>query len=283
MRGDRALPPARPFFMETVRGQRFCIYHAANPATAHRGAILHVHPFGEEINRARRVTALQARAFAAMGFAVLQIDLFGCGDSSGLLSDASWALWKQDLHAAQLWLEQNNHPLTVLWGVRLGAALALDFAKDAGVTVETLLLWQPVFDGRAYINQLLRLRLAAEMSVPSLERKIGTSALRAALAAGEVIEIAGYDLTPAIAADIDAIDASLLTLPDVAIHWMEIVNDAAGSPPPGRSEIVNRCIRSGVDMRMHAVPCAPFWSTADVVECEPLIEETGKIFSMGSR
>jgi len=33
------------------------------------------------MNKSRRMAALQARVFAAMGFGVLQIDLFGCGDS----------------------------------------------------------------------------------------------------------------------------------------------------------------------------------------------------------
>ncbi len=53
------------------------------------------------MNKSRRMAALQARAFAAMGFGVLQIDLFGCGDSSGDFSDARWDIWKQDLAIAR--------------------------------------------------------------------------------------------------------------------------------------------------------------------------------------
>ena len=53
------------------------------------------------MNKSRRMAALQARAFAEMGFGVLQIDLFGCGDSSGDFSDARWDIWKQDLIACQ--------------------------------------------------------------------------------------------------------------------------------------------------------------------------------------
>jgi alpha/beta superfamily hydrolase len=37
----------------------------------------------EELNKSRHVAAAQARAFAAAGYSVLQIDLYGCGDSSG--------------------------------------------------------------------------------------------------------------------------------------------------------------------------------------------------------
>ena len=42
-----------------------------------------VKAWAEEMNKARRMAALQARLLAENGYAVLQIDLHGCGDSSG--------------------------------------------------------------------------------------------------------------------------------------------------------------------------------------------------------
>ena len=59
------------------------------------------------MNKARRMAALQSRALAAAGFAVLQIDLFGCGDSSGDFADASWAAWQQDVALAVQWLSEH--------------------------------------------------------------------------------------------------------------------------------------------------------------------------------
>ncbi len=38
-----------------------------------RGAIVYIHPFAEELNRSRHVVALQARAFAEAGYAVLPV------------------------------------------------------------------------------------------------------------------------------------------------------------------------------------------------------------------
>jgi len=81
--------PFEPFFLPASRGERFCIFHPA--AGALRGAVLYLHPFAEEMNKSRRMAALQSRMLAARGIAVLQIDLFGCGDSSGDFGDASWA------------------------------------------------------------------------------------------------------------------------------------------------------------------------------------------------
>jgi len=43
------------------------------------------------MNKSRRMVALQARALAGRGFAVLQMDALGCGDSAGDMQDATWA------------------------------------------------------------------------------------------------------------------------------------------------------------------------------------------------
>src|SRR5437763_12894742 len=117
-------PSAEPFFLRTGTGQRFCLFHS--PAAACRGAVLYVHPFAEEMNRSRRMAALQARALSALGYGVLQIDLYGCGDSSGDFGDARWGLRKQDLAAGAAWLHQRLYQPITLWGLRLGALLAID-------------------------------------------------------------------------------------------------------------------------------------------------------------
>ena len=127
--------PAEPFFLQTDCGRRFCLYHAPRAEKECRGAFIYVHPFGEEMNKSRRMAALQARAFAAMGFGVLQIDLFGCGDSSGDFSDARWDIWKQDLSGASTWLAERVSAPISLWGLRLGALLALDFARDISTKI----------------------------------------------------------------------------------------------------------------------------------------------------
>ncbi len=106
--------PAEPFFLEADGGRRFCLYHP--PAGPARSALLYVHPFAEEMNRARRMAALQARAFAATGHAVLQIDLAGCGDSSGDFGDARWERWQADLALAAAWLRERTDAPLRLWG-----------------------------------------------------------------------------------------------------------------------------------------------------------------------
>jgi exosortase A-associated hydrolase 1 len=125
---------------------------------------------------------LQARALAAEGFAVLQMDLFGCGDSAGDFGEASWATWVADVVAAAHWLgarhglvfpDKNRKgseafensavgaPL-IFWGLRAGCLLAVEAARAIHRPV-SFLFWQPVFSGEQYWRQFQRLGLAARV------------------------------------------------------------------------------------------------------------------------
>ena len=94
--------PARPFFLQRGSRQLFCLHYA--PAGASRGAVVHVPAFAEEMNKSRRMASLQARALAAQGWHVLQLDLLGTGDSEGDFGDATWADWMDDVAEARRWL-----------------------------------------------------------------------------------------------------------------------------------------------------------------------------------
>lgn len=249
---------ADPFFLDVEPGQRFCLLHRAGPGTPYRGAILYLHPFGEELNKSRRMAALQARAFAAAGFDVLQIDLFGCGDSDGDLVDARWNTWQRDAMAAQAWLERQGCGPFFLWGLRLGALLALDVAavgKPAAI-----LLWQPEMDGRAHLKHFLRLRLASRMH---------SGAGPAAADEDGNIEVGGYEISAAFARDIGQRDARHFALPSCPLlcYWI----NADGAAPAIRL--------SHPRLASHAVQGPPFWITAEISECPALIAVSTTAFA----
>ena len=199
--------------MPGTDGERFCLYHPAVVADGAlpRGAFVHVHPFAEEMNKCRRMAALQARAFAQAGYAVLQIDLHGCGDSSGDFGDARWEIWLDDLQRARDWLAQRQSAPVGFWGMRLGALLALDAAARQPAPAGPVILWQPVINGELYMTQFLRMRVASSMMAAApdtgtviatpaaADKSSSTQAMRAAMAAGESLEVGGYLLAPALA------------------------------------------------------------------------------------
>ena len=266
---------AEPFFLKEADGQRFCLYH--RPVGICRGAVLYVHPFAEEMNRSRRMAALQASELAALGYGVLQIDLFGCGDSSGDFGEAGWELWKQDLASAAAWLAQRLDVPVTLWGLRLGALLALDYARGATHPVSGVLLWQPVLSGPAFLTQFLRLRVASAMLNNTSERG-GTSALRAALQAGEVLEIGGYDLAPAMAGAIDALESVEAMPPRAPVHWVEAVGSADSALSPARTRVARAWRMQGVVLNVHLVHGPAFWSTPEITESPDWLAASASIF-----
>ncbi|MDB5920081.1 MAG: hydrolase 2, exosortase system-associated [Massilia sp.] len=271
---------AQGLFLDAAPGQRFGLFHP--PAGACRGAVLYVHPFGDEMNKSRRMAALQARALAAAGFGVLQLDLYGCGDSSGEFRDARWALWKQDVAAASAWLGARLGQPVSVWGLRLGALLALDYAHDAhhapytAVPVAGLVLWQPVLSGSTFLTQFLRLRVAGDMLAHEPGREAsatGTAALRAALAAGETLEIGGYELAPALAAAIDALDAGVL-LPACPVAWFEVVAQDGRQIGARSAKLQADWQARGIDLKAHVVAGKPFWATQEISESAALVDAT---------
>jgi exosortase A-associated hydrolase 2 len=143
------------------------------------------------------VVAQQARALAQAGYGVLQIDLLGCGDSSGEFADATWAAWLHDAQQARHWLlEQGGGPLW-LWGMRAGALLAAQLAQQPqeGGDPTHLLLWQPVASGQQQLQQFLRLQAASQW----LGNASSGQTPAQALALGESVHIAGYTLSANLA------------------------------------------------------------------------------------
>jgi exosortase A-associated hydrolase 2 len=267
-----ALPghaPAEPFFLEAGTGSRFCLFH--RPVGECRGALVYIHPFAEEMNRSRRMAALAARALAVQGIGVLQVDLHGCGDSSGEFADARWETWKADIALASDWLRARLGVGVGLLGLRLGALLALDYARSAAQPVERMLLWQPVTSGRGYLTQLLRLRLAAGLLQEDGEKN-STDRLRAALHAGSSLEIAGYELAPELALAIDNIEAAALAPPSAPVHWFEIVAAAGRQLAPAASRLVSDWREHGANVHVELVCGQPFWATQEITECPALVE-----------
>ncbi len=272
---------AEAFFLavqEDQHGPRYCLYHPAQGQC--RAALVYLHPFAEEMNKSRRMAALQARALAAVGVAVLQIDLLGCGDSSGDFGDASWQAWRDDVAAACAWLRERTGIEPGLWGLRLGALLALDYAASAARAPACLVLWQVPANGAACLTQFLRLRLASGM-LDDDTGKTGqsTQALRAELAAGVTLEIAGYALAPQLALPIDAIDPAPLAFRGGPVDWFETGTGAGGAVNPGAQRLAAQWRAQQVDVRMHCTPGAPFWATQESSVNDALLAATTALFA----
>ena len=257
------------FFLPAESGHRFCLFHAARGTHA-LGAVLYVHPFAEEMNKSRRMAALQARALADAGYAVLQIDLFGCGDSSGDFGDASWEAWVDDVGLACRWLQRQARAPLWLWGLRSGCLLAAEAARRMDVPCR-LLFWQPSANGNLVLQQFLRLKLAGKLMGGHAQGAM--DAMRNDLTQGRTIEVAGYALSPALARGLER--ATLAPPAQAArLEWLELStrDDAALSGAAIASQA--RWEQAGFSMRCEVVNGPAFWQTTEIEEAPDLIRAT---------
>ncbi|MBH9576501.1 hydrolase 2, exosortase A system-associated [Inhella proteolytica] len=246
------------FFLAGTPGYRFALHH--RPDTPVRAALLLLPPWAEELNKMRRVLAHAAQAFAQAGFAVLQLDLLGCGDSSGDFADASWDAWQQDIRLGQEWLrEQHPEVPLIAWGVRAGCLLGQDLAWDAR------LWWQPALQGKTVLQQFLRLRLAAELGQG---QRGNTAALLADLASGATVCVAGYGLRQGLS---DGLASAQLNAPDQSTLWLEVQTQDAPQLLPASERLLQQWARPE-RISAQAVQGPQPWATTELEDCPALAQ-----------
>jgi exosortase A-associated hydrolase 2 len=274
------------FFLPAENGQRFCLFYPAQLTSGKSplGQVLYVHPFSEEMNKSRRMVAMQVRALAQIGFDVLQIDLLGCGDSSGDFGDASWTAWINDVVLACQWLRnqakaENSgtpRPPLWLWGLRAGCLLA---AQAASALQEpcNFLFWAPTPVGKPLLQQFLRLKAAADLA--SGNAKAVMDSLRSNLASGRPVEVAGYRLAPALAI---GLDEATLKPPTKDIDrpckvvWFDISTRVDASFSPVASKSIFEWKQAGFTLESRLINGPSFWQTTEIEDAPALIFATTK-------
>jgi exosortase A-associated hydrolase 2 len=242
------------------------------------------------------MAALQSRALAGAGFDVLQIDLLGCGDSSGDFGDATWEAWVNDVVQGCQWLRAHRgkggaaggaaQPALWLWGLRAGCLLAAEAAARLAEPCN-FLFWQPPASGKTLLQQFLRLKVAGDML--GGQGKGVMEGLRQELAQGRPVEIAGYRLSPGLAA---GMEKAVLAPPPVTaapagrVEWMEISTrvavDGAGGPgeaptsvqptlSPVSAQALAKWQAAGFTVRSQVVQGPQFWQTQEIEDAPDLV------------
>lgn len=267
-----------PFFLPVGDGFRFCIFHEAQIHPA-KGGVLYVPPFAEEMNKSRRMAARQARGLAAAGYCVLQMDLLGCGDSSGVFQDATWDLWLNDLlHACEHLKSRCDAPIT-MWGLRAGCLLAAQAAAELPKSVN-FIFWQPVLSGKQHWQQFMRLKMASELVSGS--KKGGADEIRQSLAAGHPVDIAGYSIAPGLVQGLESTELLPPARKCSQVAWIELSSQSDATLSPVAQKRVQVWEEAG--FRVHAtVATGPaFWQTTEIEDAPELLLKTLDALDSGS-
>jgi exosortase A-associated hydrolase 2 len=160
------------------------------------------HPFAEEKLWSHRVFVSMARALAQAGHAVLRFDFTGAGDSGGDTAHVSLETYLRDLAAAVAELDRRVPKLERigLIGLRLGSSVAALLAERAAsddslakLRAAPLVLWDPVVDGEAHFQELLRSNLSTQLAVYGKVRETRDQ-LQERILAGEAVNVDGYEI-----------------------------------------------------------------------------------------
>lgn len=266
----------RPMYLDGAAGRLFaiCFEPPANVET--RGAFLFSPAFGEEMNKSRRMIAMQARSFAAAGWSVLVADPYGTGDSDGDLRDASVSLWIDDLSQCHKILSEKTGGAVGLWGHRFGVLLCAAAIQKSRLRLDRLLFWQPLLRGNTILKALFRQRMVASIGEEGKSKR-DSRHLRKQLANGETLEISGYEISPDLADGLEAMRLDMLVDPQVSVNWLELSRSEAPPPVDPGAAIRDRWTESGREVTYRRVVGEPFWAAGEIIEIPALIHTTGEL------
>lgn len=261
-------------FIASSKGRIFAI--ARCPENFDGRCVLVVPPFAEEMNKSRKMIAELAGRLVEQGVGVVVPDFFGTGDSEGEFADTDVEGWLDDLHATESWMQTKGMTIDSILGVRLGCLMAAHFVQRRKAATANLIFWQPVLDGARAFEQFLRLRVAASLME---DKKETVADFKAQFAAGADVEVAGYSLSPALAAQM-----ATLKLPSISakkLYWFEILRSSDAAVPVANLKVIENLQKSEVVVELQTVIGQPFWATSEIACLPELLDSTASALSGG--
>jgi len=135
--------------------QLFGFHHAPAGVTPRLTSVLLCNPFGQEALRCQRMFRMLGERLARAGFHVLRFDYFATGDSDGDCEEADLGVWKDNIVRSSHELRERAHTSRAAWvGLGLGGSLAARASLQLHTSLAALILWEPVFDGKGYLEEL---------------------------------------------------------------------------------------------------------------------------------
>jgi exosortase A-associated hydrolase 2 len=243
-----------------------------------KGAVLFCNALFEEHKSASRAMVEAMRFFAGKNVASLRFDYRGCGDSEGAFCDDGVSDWLEDIHAAlqSLRNEVGDIPCCLL-GLRVGAALALHFLQTFQTTpIDALVLWEPVMNGKHYLNNELRRKLMKEMLTNAEgESKSRRTELFETLEQGSSVDFDGYELTSRLYHDLCQLKLDEGDFRSAPPTFLASVG--AGERPNAQiCKFVTIVRDQGAEILDVHLRMQPFWSLVGYVDCGELFLQTSR-------
>ena len=240
------------------------------PEIATRAVVI-LPPFAEEMNKCRHLISNVMRQLAAAGVSSFLLDNYGTGDSEGDLDTATLQLWREDLTALINDISLQGYSDISFVAIRFGALQLFDLLYNAQLPlpVASVVLWQPYFDIAKFWQQFVRIKVAEAMA---LGEKTSQKQLEQQLNEGQLLEIAGYPISPAF---YHSLLSANTTFPPMLkakpMCWLETsqLDNIAVPVEKMRQQLSEQCTLS-----FEQIKDEPYWQTTELAEAQALISHT---------
>ncbi len=191
-------PSVKLFFFGPRSSQIFGAYHPPHSGSGPVHGVILCYPMGQEAIWSHRAFRLLSERFARAGLHALRFDYFGSGDSAGTSEEGDARRWMDDIGFAIEEMRASQPVAGVsLVGLRLGATMAALVGAQCG-DIENLVLWEPVLDGKEYVEEELAGHQAWTQHLPKQSEPYSGS--------NDDSEIRGFPLTNAMRKSVAELD-----------------------------------------------------------------------------
>ena len=239
-------------------------------------AVVILPPFAEEMNKSRHLLSALMRQLAAKGHSCFMLDNYGTGDSDGDLDTATTAIWRADLLQLLTLLQQQGFTQVSFIAVRFGVLQLFDLLNQhpLPLTPVKLIFWQPLFSVEKFWQQFVRIKVAEAMAAGT---KISQKELEQQLSQGEIIEIAGYPISPAFYHSLRQMRTALPTsLSQFELSWFE-TSQLDNIALPVQQQLQQ--LQQAVAVNFVQLNAEPYWQTSELAGADALIQLTVQQFS----
>ena len=279
-----------PLFLEGENGSLFCLFGSKNDDKSSGVAdqselfrkphnkrqnhiVLFLPPFGEELNLCRRFYSGVREQLTRHDFITVQPDLYGTGDSAGLLEEATWGIWQADLrcviqHVAVL-SGAGSEPVELsILAVRAGCLMIPDVIRicdddTPSLRLRNLVIVQPEHKGEDVLNRLFRARTISQQLAGDKSQSVQD--LWELIERGDTVHAGGHSLSAQLCQSLRNQNIHGLLTSHAGIHrtWFDL---------SVKSAVNNETASAAMTWAVEGCTPTPFWQSYDLEPDVSLIE-----------
>lgn len=249
-----------PIRFGAQKRQLFGLHQPPAGGTEQAECILLCNPFGQEAIRCHRLFRILAERLSRNGFHVLRFDYFGTGDSDGDDTEGDIAAWTDDvLTAGDEILRRSGCSGSSWFGLRLGATLAGLASVKGEKAPRTLVFWDPVIDGAAYLCDLANAHIATYRASYGARWKL-EAGLREKASAESKVEAMGFPLP-------NHLQNQLRELSPSSLHAVKAQRLAlfVGRSSQNTGELQRHLSARGIDVLTMAIETEIVWASNEAM------------------